>query len=501
MAGGKVTAPTLEQEHWVVYTDLEHDALRSDLEAQAACVGMFPEVAFAPLGAVNDACIDRAGAQRGKGRGGRIVLLRAEDLISIASLAELAAPAASHKPDSEEDLTCYTLPNQMEIFHLKAYETRYLYDEVFLQKNYVKNGIELRDGDVVFDIGANIGLFSLFVSQRCKGSRIFAFEPSPVTFQVLRANLERHVPDAIALPVGIDDRDRSGDFTFYPHSSVFSGFHPDERGQAALRAIITSELGAHEKLRGLDISEHVEAILQRRFERQTYHCQLRSLSSLIREYGIERIDLLKIDAEKCEEAILAGIEPDDWSRIRQIAVELDERDESVGARVRDLLARKGFTVSLAGEPMLCDSGRCNIYGRRADGAGRNATRRHEATMQQGIRVLTRICSRTALTSREQLIVMICPSSAGFIASMPSGFPAAIEQRLAQALRAYPHVLVRETDGSGRSAGRSVDRTARRGGDDSGVTDRDPKHGGKALLDALHATNWNAASVTRNEEIA
>src|SRR5687768_15994362 len=51
----------------------------------------------------------------------------------------------------------------------------------------------LRPGDVVFDIGANVVLFSL-VGARCVGvdGRVFAFEPAPSTAAVLRRNLERN---------------------------------------------------------------------------------------------------------------------------------------------------------------------------------------------------------------------------------------------------------------------------------------------------------------------
>jgi FkbM family methyltransferase len=47
----------------------------------------------------------------------------------------------------------------------------------------------LSEGDVYFDIGANIGLMAIYASQRIKSSgRVHAFEPEPDTFGILQKN-------------------------------------------------------------------------------------------------------------------------------------------------------------------------------------------------------------------------------------------------------------------------------------------------------------------------
>jgi len=47
----------------------------------------------------------------------------------------------------------------------------------------------LRDGGVFFDVGANIGSYSLIASEEPKG-RVFAFEPHPKTFNALKRNID-----------------------------------------------------------------------------------------------------------------------------------------------------------------------------------------------------------------------------------------------------------------------------------------------------------------------
>ena len=74
-----------------------------------------------------------------------------------------------------KDKLQYTLPNHLEIVHLNKYETEYVYKEIFVDKCYLKHGITINDGDTVIDIGANIGLFTLFVNQHCKDPIVYSF--------------------------------------------------------------------------------------------------------------------------------------------------------------------------------------------------------------------------------------------------------------------------------------------------------------------------------------
>jgi hypothetical protein len=64
----------------------------------------------------------------------------------------------------------------------------------------------------------------------------------------------------------------------------------------------------------------------------------------MREHGIDRIDLLKIDAEGAELPVLEGIDEDDWPRIRQVT--LEAHGEELADRVRALLEGKGFDVNV-----------------------------------------------------------------------------------------------------------------------------------------------------------
>ena len=64
------------------------------------------------------------------------------------------------------------------------------FTHVWLLQEYYRYGFEIKDNDVIIDIGAHIGLFTLFSSQFCKNGRIYCFEPVKDNFSMLKSNLK-----------------------------------------------------------------------------------------------------------------------------------------------------------------------------------------------------------------------------------------------------------------------------------------------------------------------
>ena len=83
-----------------------------------------------------------------------------------------------------------TLPNEENVYYIDKLTALYVYNEIFVDNQYLKYGIGVKEGDVVFDVGANIGLFSRFIANKAQNLKIFAFEPVPTIFKVLESNLE-----------------------------------------------------------------------------------------------------------------------------------------------------------------------------------------------------------------------------------------------------------------------------------------------------------------------
>lgn len=234
---------------------------------------------------------------------------------------------------------------------MNADETRFVHGEVFVARCYLQHGIELRDGDCVFDVGANIGMASIFFCKERRAVRIFAFEPSPAAYECLKANLEPHGElhgelqgaSVRTFECGLSREPGTAEFTFYPGNSVMSGFHADpEKDRAATKTLMVNSGFA---------PRHAEMFLGSKFKKVTFPCRLRTLSEIIDEERVERIDLLKVDVEKSERDVLAGIREEHWRLIRQVVVEVHDEHGALH-EVQEKLGRRGFEITAEQDPQL-----------------------------------------------------------------------------------------------------------------------------------------------------
>lgn len=257
-----------------------------------------------------------------------------------------------------------TLFGDMPVFCLQPKEATYLAGEV---SDYLTHGITLNAGDTVFDVGANIGIFSLWLCRTYPGQlRIFAFEPIPAIADVLARNARRFAPDHLhVLPFGLSDATREVAFTYYPKATVWSTAYPDiayrERGQTK-QATLRNLQKAPRWVRAVPVqfwSVLIDWVLKRVMRKtQTVRCHLQTLSAVIREQQIARIDLLKVDVEHGELEVLRGIDDTHWPLIRQVVLEVHDIDGK-RQQITDLLARQGFSRVIAHQQdILTDT---NIY--------------------------------------------------------------------------------------------------------------------------------------------
>ena len=113
------------------------------------------------------------------------------------------------------------------------------------------------------------------------------------------------------------------------------------------------------------MAEYADELIEGRYDGEQVVCQLRTLSEVIRQHNVERIDLLKLDVEKSEWDVLAGIEPEDWQKIRQMAVEVHDLDGRL-ERMQQLLAEQGFVVEVEQEIGLVGTNIYSLYARRIE---------------------------------------------------------------------------------------------------------------------------------------
>jgi amino acid adenylation domain-containing protein/non-ribosomal peptide synthase protein (TIGR01720 family)/FkbM family methyltransferase len=251
----------------------------------------------------------------------------------------------------------YRLPNNMAIVHLNKNETDYLYRDIFERQVYLGPGIVIQEGDCIFDVGANIGLFALFANQISKNLKLYCFEPNPTVFDLLKTNVSLYGNNAELRNFGLSNSARSATFTFFPGFSMLSGFYAD----AGIDKEVVRQYMVNQARAGVadmtELVEQAENVLEGRFESQTFTAQLKTLSSVAAEERIESIDLLKINVEKSELDVLEGT--DDWAKIKQIVVEVDVR-ENLNA-ILALLEQKGYSVTVEQDPLLTGTDICYVY--------------------------------------------------------------------------------------------------------------------------------------------
>ena len=254
----------------------------------------------------------------------------------------------------------YQLPNKLEVFHHNRNETEHLYHQIFENQFYLKRGISIKPGDCIFDVGANIGLFTLFVFHQVRNASVYSFEPIPSNFEKLRNNVALYGLDANLFNCGLSDRERTATFTFYPNWSACSGVYANvEEEEEALKTFLINQ--------GELVAEYADELIEGRYDGEQVVCQLRTLSEVIRQHNIERIDLLKLDVEKSEWDVLEGIEAADWQKIRQVVVEVHDLDGRL-ERMQQLLAEQGFVVEVEQDAGLVGTNIHSLYARRSEAA-------------------------------------------------------------------------------------------------------------------------------------
>ncbi|MDI4656771.1 non-ribosomal peptide synthetase [Xanthobacter autotrophicus] len=252
----------------------------------------------------------------------------------------------------------HVLPNGLAVAHLNRNETDFLYEEMFELEAYFRHGVELRAGDTVFDVGANIGLFTLAAHLAAPDVRVHAFEPNPTVCALARANAALYGVAATLHNTGLAAAPGRAAFTFYPGFSFLSGLHAD---RAADADVVRSFVRKHEGEGGAGFAPALlEELLEDRLSSRTLEVALDTLSDVMAREGVEQIDLLKINVEKSEAEVLAGIRAEDWPKIRQVALELHDMDGRLEA-VLALLKAQGFTVSVEQDWRLEESAKTNYY--------------------------------------------------------------------------------------------------------------------------------------------
>lgn len=158
---------------------------------------------------------------------------------------------------------------------VKIYYPEGEYDR--LKRIFMENEYRLPDArshkgtEIVLDIGANVGMYSLYHMMINPDSEIHAFEPVKDTFYVLHKNLRHYNGRVHTYCYGLYDTDKHVDITTYRNS-----------GMSSFKLQWEQKVG------------NVEA-------------WVKNAGKVVDDLELEHIDVIKIDTEGCEVEILTSL--------------------------------------------------------------------------------------------------------------------------------------------------------------------------------------------------
>jgi FkbM family methyltransferase len=206
-----------------------------------------------------------------------------------------------------------TLRNGLQIHAPKDIALLPMIDDIFFKNVYTPTNLPILGDDVVVDIGANIGVFTLLASSRTQET-VHAFEPFPQNVEFLKKNI--HMNNL--------------------HKVITHRFAVcSEVGSAKLFLSKTST--GH-----LLFDRNIEGRLSRHIEVPTT-----TLQRIIDDNALDRIGFLKLDCEGSEGSILVSTPVSYFKTIRKIAMEFHDNvaelkhDDIVG-----FLREAGFATTL-----------------------------------------------------------------------------------------------------------------------------------------------------------
>ena len=150
------------------------------------------------------------------------------------------------------------------------------------------------------DAGANIGLFSNFISETIPDLKLYVFEPIPQIFEVLKANLKDNPGIKKIYNIGIADQERIAEFNYYPKVSADSTSIPFVFDKQVEMFVKKYRNGIAKIIPEKVFTGILTRILKKAYTPIKMNCPMKTVSQIIEENKIERIDLLKVDAENAE---------------------------------------------------------------------------------------------------------------------------------------------------------------------------------------------------------
>ncbi len=182
---------------------------------------------------------------------------------------------------------------------------------VWILKEYEIEGFEIRENDLIIDIGGHVGLFALYASLRCLKGKIISIEPHPKNFSLLKENMNNN--------------------NFL-------------KTRLVNKAITNSNEGIKLFIDSLDDSAHSIYGMGK----ESIQIKSITLSNIMSENNFSKCDFLKIDCEGAEFEIMQSLSDEEVLKIEKICLEYHLKGNSLSSldKLRNRLERIGYYVNI-----------------------------------------------------------------------------------------------------------------------------------------------------------
>ncbi|MGB7925625.1 MAG: FkbM family methyltransferase [Pyrinomonadaceae bacterium] len=241
----------------------------------------------------------------------------AQDILTLRNWPAVVADRLRHKVGKRPSGNTLKMRNGLSFsLHPGSSALYTVFVEIFYLLHYNRHPLfKIKSRDVVVDIGANVGFFTVKAAHEAREGKVYAYEPCSMHFDLLSENVRRNKLDNV---------------------SVFKEAVWKETDKLELLFSLETEPNNTSLFSGGggDRKETVDSV---------------SLKDVFERNRIDSCDFLKLDCEGAEYEILFNAPDEVLGSIKKIAMEWHRFDPS---HTPDKLARfletKGFT--LAGEP-------------------------------------------------------------------------------------------------------------------------------------------------------
>lgn len=189
---------------------------------------------------------------------------------------------------------------------------------VWLIEEYAKPGFSIKPNDIVVDVGAHIGLFTIYASQFCTNGKIYSFEPIKENYELLLENIKsNNLKHVVPFNIAVSKSDKF------------------------LKLYLNEDESGHSMFTESALSIHVEST---------------TLQKFFDDKNIEHCNFLKLDCEGAEYEIIKNLPSEYFKKIDKMVIEYHMADSSpeLLAELKTILTNEKFDIDI--KPLFPDIG-------------------------------------------------------------------------------------------------------------------------------------------------